>query len=80
MKLDFGLSDGIISDDARNAWQYQFGITYSITLTTEELETSLQVRNTSEKPWEFQILFHTYLKVDVSACSSGNHPCERSHL
>ncbi|MCJ1255052.1 hypothetical protein MMC24_002868 [Lignoscripta atroalba] len=64
VKLDFGLSDKIISDDTRSDWSHQFGLTYSITLSTDELETSLQVRNTSQEAWEFQLLFHTYLKID----------------
>lgn len=47
----------------------QFGITYSVTLNREDLETSLAIRNTGEKDWEFQTLFHTYLTVDVGHVS-----------
>ena len=65
VKLDFGLSDGIISDGSRAAWSHKFELTYSITLSAGELATSLAVRNTEEAAWEFQVLFHTYLKVDV---------------
>ena len=46
--------------------KYQFGITYSVTLNKEDLETSLAIRNTGPTDWEFQTLFHTYLAVDVS--------------
>ena len=45
---------------------YEFGITYSVTLNREDLETSLAIRNTGKMDWEFQTLFHTYLAVDVS--------------
>ena len=48
--------------------KYAFGITYSITLSREELETSLAIRNTGDTTWDFQTLFHTYLAVDVSSC------------
>lgn len=47
-------------------WDYQFGLTYSVTLSSDNLETSLVVRNTGEKNYEFNVLFHTYLKVEVS--------------
>ena len=80
MKLDFGLSDKIISDDTRSDWSHQFGLTYSITLSTDELETSLQVRNTSQEAWEFQLLFHTYLKIDVSSSMAEYRLLEESDI
>lgn len=46
-------------------WDYQFGLTYSVTLSSEDLETSLVVRNTGSRTYEFQVLFHSYLKVEV---------------
>ncbi|MCJ1317409.1 hypothetical protein MMC15_002733 [Xylographa vitiligo] len=64
VKLDFGLSEGIIDSKARSAWNHQFGLTYSITLSTGELYTSLAVSNTESSAWDFQVLFHTYLKID----------------
>ena len=45
---------------------YQFGITYSVTLSRDDLETSLVIRNTGDKVFDFQTLFHTYLAIDVS--------------
>ena len=51
---------------------YQFGITYSVTLNRDDLETSLAIRNTGNKDWEFQTLFHTYLAVDVSLEFGGD--------
>lgn len=66
MKLDFGLSEGNIDSKAQAAWSHKFGLTYSITLGTGELSTSLAVSNTESSSWEFQVLFHTYLKIDVS--------------
>lgn len=63
VKLDFGLSDSILSD---SKWDYQFALTYSVTLSSEDLQTSLVVRNTGSQNYDFQVLFHSYLKVQVS--------------
>ena len=50
---------------------YAFGITYSVVLNREDLETSLVIRNTGDTTWEFQTLFHSYLAIDVRATSSS---------
>ena len=53
-------------DSIPSAWKdYAFGLTYSVTLSREDLATSLEIRNTGETTWEFQTLFHTYLAIDV---------------
>lgn len=81
MKLDFGLSHGSLDSSAQQAWPHKFELTYSITLSSAELGTSLAVRNTESTPWEFQVLFHTYLKIDVRFPS--NHKlasCLRPHV
>ena len=67
--LDFGLSDAMLDESAKSAWPYKFGLTYSITLASNELITSLQVQNTGSEAWEFQTLLHTYFAVEVSAKS-----------
>ncbi|KAL9127423.1 MAG: hypothetical protein Q9217_003692 [Psora testacea] len=67
VKLDFGLSDTMLSNIPSGWKNYQFCITYSVTLSTEDLETSLVIRNTGDKVFDFQTLFHSYLAVDVSA-------------
>ena len=60
----------MLDEKSKAAWPYQFGLTYSVTLAAGELTTSMQVANTGEgeggKPLEFQVLWHTYLGVDVS--------------
>lgn len=66
MKLDFGLSHTMLEEIPSEWKNYQFGITYSVTLNRDDLETSLAIRNTGDKEWDFQTLFHTYLAVDVS--------------
>lgn len=59
----------MLSEDFRKAWPYEFGLLYSVTLTKNSLETSLQVQNKGGQNFEFQVLMHTYLKVDVSSCT-----------
>ena len=66
VKLDFGLSNTML-DNIPSEWKnYQFGITYSVTLGKEDLETTLAIRNTGEKDFEFQTLLHSYWAIDVS--------------
>ena len=64
--LDFGLSSAQLSEEAKNAWPYDFGLVYSVTLGRDRLQTMLNVRNTGDKSFEFQMLLHSYFRVDVS--------------
>ncbi|KAL9102739.1 MAG: hypothetical protein Q9163_002136 [Psora crenata] len=64
VKLDFGLSNSMLSDLPSEWKNYHFGITYSVTLSRDDLETTLMIRNTGDKAFEFQTLFHSYLAVD----------------
>ncbi|KAL4893875.1 galactose mutarotase-like domain-containing protein [Aspergillus ambiguus] len=67
VKLDFGLSHPMLSEEFQKAWPYEFGLVYSVTLTKESLETSLQVQNKGSQNFDFQVLMHTYLNIeDVS--------------
>lgn len=63
VKLDFGLSHSMIDS---SKWNYSFNLTYSVTLSQDNLGTSLVVRNTGSSNYDFQVLFHTYLAIDVS--------------
>ena len=65
VKLDFGLSPSNLTDEARKAWPFEFGLIYSVTLGREGLTTSMVVRNEGETAWEFQLLLHSYLRVRV---------------
>lgn len=65
VKLDFGLSHSMLTDEFRAAWPYEFGLVYSVTLTTNSLETALQVRNEGQQNFDFQVLMHTYLSIAV---------------
>lgn len=63
VKLDFGLEDTMITD---LKWNGKFSLIYSVTLSTEDLETSIVVRNTGSENYSFKFLFHSYFKVNVS--------------
>lgn len=66
VKMDFGLSSAQLSAEAKKAWPYEFGLVYSVTLGKDGLQTMLNVRNEGKEAFEFQMLLHTYFKVDVS--------------
>jgi glucose-6-phosphate 1-epimerase len=51
---------------ARRLWPYEFNLIYSITLDRESLSTGLVITNKGDKPFECQMLLHTYLRVGVS--------------
>ena len=65
VKLDFGLSSAQLSADAKKAWNYDFGLVYSVTLSKDGLQTMLNVSNEGKESFEFQMLLHTYFRVDV---------------
>ncbi|KAI2604609.1 galactose mutarotase-like protein [Hypoxylon sp. NC1633] len=64
VKLDFGLSSNTLADDVQALWPHTFSVIYSVTLTPENLSTSIVVTNDGSQPIEFQVLMHTYLRVD----------------
>ncbi|KAI1205607.1 galactose mutarotase-like protein [Annulohypoxylon truncatum] len=64
VKLDFGLSSATLDDQVKSLWPYTFSIIYSVTLTPENLSTSIVVTNDGDQPIEFQTLMHTYLRVE----------------
>lgn len=59
----------MLSEEFRKAWPYEFGLVYSVTLTKDALRTSLQVTNEGKENFEFQVLMHTYLSVEVKSLS-----------
>lgn len=65
VKLDFGLSHSMLTEESRKSWPFEFGLVYSVTLTKDTLETSLQVRNEGKQNFEFQVLMHTYFDIQV---------------
>lgn len=53
----------------QSKWKdYQFGITYSVTLGRDDLETGFAIRNTGSVEFEFKALLHSYWAIEVSHC------------
>lgn len=71
VKLDFGLYSSALPDNFKKAWPYDFGLVYSVTLSREGLQTVVNVRNEGSEGFEFQVLLHTYLRIDVRIRSSN---------
>lgn len=68
VKLDFGLSSAGLDEQTRKLWGYAFNLIYSVTLSSGSLTTSLVVTNDDDKPFDLQVLLHTYFKVeDISS-------------
>lgn len=65
VRLDFGLTPGNLSADVKKAWPYDFSLQYSVTLGKDSLQTMLSVRNQGDKPFDFQMLLHSYFRVAV---------------
>ncbi|KAL2018393.1 hypothetical protein VTK56DRAFT_871 [Thermocarpiscus australiensis] len=65
VKLDFGLSSAAagLDEKAKALWPFAFNLIYSVTLDRESLTTSIVVTNDDTKPFECQVLMHTYLRV-----------------
>ncbi|KAI5808578.1 galactose mutarotase-like domain-containing protein [Peziza echinospora] len=67
VQVDFGLGPANLTEEARAAWPHEFGLIYSVVLSKGSLETKILVRNEGKESVEFNVLFHTYLKVpDIS--------------
>lgn len=63
VKLDFGLSSASLDAATRALWPFTFGLIYSVTLNRESLTTSLVVTNDDDKPFDVQVLLHTYFRI-----------------
>lgn len=70
--MDFGLSAQQLSDESKQAWQYDFDLIYSVTLGKDGLQTMLRIHNKGKESFEFQTLLHTYFKIDVR---TGSNVC-----
>ena len=66
VKLDFGLSKASLDPKARELWPFAFNMIYSVTLNQDSIVTNLVVTNEDDKPWDCQVLMHTYLRIGVS--------------
>lgn len=62
--VQFGLGPENLSQQARDQWGFDFTLLYTVTLEENKLVTALEVQNTDNKEWDFQVLFHTYFRID----------------
>jgi len=51
------------NETTKAMWDFKFELEYTVVLQAEGFSTSLNVRNTDSKPFDFTCLFHTYWKV-----------------
>ena len=57
------------SERREEAWPYAFGLIYSVTLGREGCGRRAWWCGTErESAWQFQVLLHTYFRVNVSSC------------
>ncbi|KAG5361430.1 Glucose-6-phosphate 1-epimerase [Yarrowia sp. C11] len=64
--IQFGLGPENLSEEAKKQWDYNFTLIYTVTIddTNKTLETRMSVENAEQsKDFDFNILFHTYLRV-----------------
>ena len=63
--VDFGLGNDGLTEEEKKEWPYEFGLIYSVVLTKDSLETKMLVQNGGEKPFDFNMLFHSYFRIPV---------------
>ena len=66
VQVDFGLGPENLTIESRKQWPFDFGLIYSVVLSKTALETKILVRNEGGVSFDFNLLFHTYLRVPVS--------------
>lgn len=54
-------------------WNGKFNLIYSVTLSTENLETSSVVINIGAENHSLKFLFHSYFKVNLSPPNASTH-------
>lgn len=63
--VQFGLGPENVDEELLSKWPgNDFTLILTVELTEESLKTSIEVENTGANAWEFNWLFHTYLKID----------------
>ncbi|CAK9435350.1 uncharacterized protein LODBEIA_P31540 [Lodderomyces beijingensis] len=71
---EFGLAGG------RSDWPYKFSLILSVTLANDKLAMAIDVKNEDEQEFDFQWLFHTYLRVpditDVLVTNLAGQHCD----
>jgi glucose-6-phosphate 1-epimerase len=64
LTVQFGLGPENLSDSAKAQWPYDFTLIYTVSLASpNSVITGLSVENTDKKPFDFNVLFHTYFRI-----------------
>ncbi|KAJ1511802.1 hypothetical protein HMI56_004935 [Coelomomyces lativittatus] len=63
MNLQFALDRKDVAPEYLDVWSFQFTLIYTVILSETNLLTQLDVKNTGETSFSFNLLFHTYFKV-----------------
>jgi glucose-6-phosphate 1-epimerase len=65
VSVQFALSPEQVDSELLSKWPgNDFTLIYTVELSEESLKTTIEVENVDNHPWEFNWLFHTYLKID----------------
>lgn len=67
LKLIFHLKSSSLSTKYQEDWPYKVDLTYTVTLSPNNLTANIRVANTDKVPIQFQYLLHSYLALPVSA-------------
>jgi len=69
--LTFHLDSSMLIASYQAKWPLSVDLTYTVTLSPNNLRANLKVENTDKVPFEFQYLLHAYMALPVS-CSFIN--------
>ncbi|ODV86839.1 hypothetical protein CANARDRAFT_21825 [[Candida] arabinofermentans NRRL YB-2248] len=83
LTVQFGLGPEAANPDVYSKWDKgdnDFTLIFTVELKDDSLKTSIEVSNTDTKPWKFNWLFHTYLKIDdIDDTLVNNLPGEKCY-
>ena len=69
--MTLALTHNDIDLTTRTLWPFEFLILYTVELNQVELSTRLEVRNVGLEMFEWNVLLHTYLFVEVRLFAMG---------
>ncbi|KAJ3038892.1 hypothetical protein HDV00_012814 [Rhizophlyctis rosea] len=61
--VQFSLKPSEVPDNLRSLWPNDFHLTYTVKLSASHLTTTIDIKNTDSKPWDFTTLLHTYFRI-----------------
>lgn len=80
LELIFHLNSSSLIKKYQEDWPYSVDLTYTVTLSPNNLSANIRVANTDKVPIEFQYLLHAYMALPVSChfCKVRDL-CEKCH-